>query len=161
MANRRRLWAAYSIVCIVVCIWVGVVFAVPILAGGTDSAGRAAEYLTLLYAPVCHQIPERCFFIDGHPLPVCSRCTGLYIGFFLGMVFSPLLRGKRRRRVPDRKVLIVAAAPLILEVILSKAGIFDGGLWVRFLSALPAALAASSLVFPALSELIEKSRGDL
>jgi uncharacterized membrane protein len=33
---------------------------------------------------VCHQIPERSFVVDGHPLPLCARCTGLYLGTALG-----------------------------------------------------------------------------
>ncbi len=31
---------------------------------------------------VCHRIPERTFHINGHYFPVCSRCTGFYIGSF-------------------------------------------------------------------------------
>lgn len=29
---------------------------------------------------VCHRIPERTFKIKGHYFPVCSRCTGIYLG---------------------------------------------------------------------------------
>ena len=29
---------------------------------------------------ICHQIPERSFFIKGHQFPVCARCTGFYTG---------------------------------------------------------------------------------
>jgi len=28
---------------------------------------------------ICHQRPDRSFFVDGHQLPVCARCTGLYL----------------------------------------------------------------------------------
>ena len=31
---------------------------------------------------ICHRIPERTFKIRGHYFPVCSRCTGFYIGAF-------------------------------------------------------------------------------
>jgi len=31
---------------------------------------------------ICHRIPERTFQINGHYFPVCSRCTGFYIGAF-------------------------------------------------------------------------------
>lgn len=31
---------------------------------------------------ICHRIPERTFKIKGHYFPVCSRCTGFYIGVF-------------------------------------------------------------------------------
>jgi len=39
--------------------------------------------LTTLKQFICHRIPERTFNIRGHYFPVCSRCTGFYIGAFL------------------------------------------------------------------------------
>lgn len=35
----------------------------------------------------CHRIPERTFQIKGRYFPVCSRCTGLYIGAFLYFIY--------------------------------------------------------------------------
>lgn len=29
---------------------------------------------------LCHQRPDRSFFICGRQFPVCARCTGVYIG---------------------------------------------------------------------------------
>lgn len=31
---------------------------------------------------ICHQKPERSFKIGNTPFPVCSRCTGIYLGAF-------------------------------------------------------------------------------
>lgn len=28
----------------------------------------------------CHQMQERSFFISGYQLPLCARCTGIFIG---------------------------------------------------------------------------------
>lgn len=36
----------------------------------------------------CHKLPERSFFYKGKQFPVCSRCTGIYVGYF---IFIPLL----------------------------------------------------------------------
>ena len=40
----------------------------------------------------CHRRPERSFKILGHVFPVCSRCTGLVLGFvgFIGLVLLNL-----------------------------------------------------------------------
>lgn len=35
----------------------------------------------------CHQMPDRTLKLFGHYLPVCSRCTGLYIGSIIGFIF--------------------------------------------------------------------------
>lgn len=33
----------------------------------------------------CHQIPDRSFFIKGYQLPICARCTGILLGYILGL----------------------------------------------------------------------------
>jgi uncharacterized membrane protein len=35
---------------------------------------------------VCHQIPSHSIFIDGQQLPLCARCTGIYLGFLVGLL---------------------------------------------------------------------------
>lgn len=40
--------------------------------------------LMTAFAPVCHQLPDRSFWIDGVQLAVCQRCYGIYAGLFLG-----------------------------------------------------------------------------
>ena len=36
---------------------------------------------------ICHRRPDRTFKIGNHYFPVCSRCTGAYIGMFSYFVF--------------------------------------------------------------------------
>lgn len=36
---------------------------------------------------ICHRIPERTFKIKGIYFPVCSRCTGIYIGSFTYFIY--------------------------------------------------------------------------
>ncbi|MBU0635662.1 DUF2085 domain-containing protein [Candidatus Micrarchaeota archaeon] len=35
---------------------------------------------------VCHQKPERCFKIKKYTLPLCSRCTGVFMGIVIGLL---------------------------------------------------------------------------
>lgn len=44
------------------------------------TAGKLLEH-----AFYCHRLPERSFFIAGYQLPVCSRCTGILIGYLSGI----------------------------------------------------------------------------
>ena len=44
---------------------------------------------------LCHRLPERSFFIHDHQLPLCARCTGIYIGLVTGTFFM-LIRGRTR-----------------------------------------------------------------
>lgn len=36
----------------------------------------------------CHRLPHRSFFIKGKQLPVCARCTGMYIGYISFPLFT-------------------------------------------------------------------------
>ena len=36
---------------------------------------------------LCHQIADRSFFINGNQMPFCSRCTAIWLGLTIGLVF--------------------------------------------------------------------------
>lgn len=59
------------------------------LTGDDDSSNSESDGINLLMFTrfICHRIPERTFNIRGHYFPVCSRCTGFYIGAFTYFVF--------------------------------------------------------------------------
>ncbi len=40
----------------------------------------------------CHQLPERSFFLKGYQFPVCSRCTGAFVGYLVGAVLYVFYR---------------------------------------------------------------------
>jgi uncharacterized membrane protein len=73
-----------------------------------DRFPAASGFLYLFFSPICHQIPERSFYIAGHQLPVCARCTGIYLGALVG---SAVASG----RSPPRWVLMAAVFPLVLD----------------------------------------------
>ena len=60
-----------------------------------------------LGASVCHQIPERSLNMGGLILPICSRCCGIYIGFFICAIFMFLIFRKRESDLPPLYILII------------------------------------------------------
>lgn len=42
---------------------------------------------------ICHQIPSHSFVVEGVQFPLCARCTGLYLGSLIGLVYA-LFAGK-------------------------------------------------------------------
>jgi uncharacterized membrane protein len=55
--------------------------------------------IAIIYAAgglICHQRPERSFFLDGHQFPVCARCTGLYLSGAAGIIGWLALKIARR-----------------------------------------------------------------
>ena len=70
---------------------------------------------------ICHQIAIRSFHLGSLPLPVCARCTGIYLGAaamsVAGVWLRPLARGTedaRMRRL--RRVLLLALLPTAATV---------------------------------------------
>lgn len=70
---------------------------------------------------VCHQRPERSFVLAGTTLPVCARCTGLYVG---AAVSAIAVVGWRRRpsaagnvAARARLALGLAAVPILLTLL--------------------------------------------
>jgi uncharacterized membrane protein len=105
------------------------------------------------FSYVCHQIPERSFFIGGHPFAVCSRCTGLYAGFAAATVVYPLIRSLRQTEAPARKWLFLAAAPLAIDFAVGYFGIWENTHSSRFATGALLGAVAVFYVLPGLMEL--------
>ncbi|MDQ2922373.1 MAG: DUF2085 domain-containing protein [Acidobacteriota bacterium] len=84
--------------------------------------GGLAATIYQAFSHVCHQLPERSFFIHGHPFAVCARCTGIYAGFAVAAVLYPLTRSLRQTEAPARKWLFIAAAPLAIDFAIEFSG---------------------------------------
>ncbi|MDX1390259.1 MAG: DUF2085 domain-containing protein [Acidobacteriota bacterium] len=136
-------------VSILAVVWSAGIFVVPWLA----DPGAPAR---LLYAPVCHQLPERSLTIAGSPAAVCARCTGLYLGGTLGL----LLVAAARIRLRGSRLtwLIVAVAPSVVDVAAGVVGL--GGLpnVPRLLVALPAGVVLGLLLGEAVLDLASSIR---
>ncbi len=118
--------------------------------------GLISGTLYQAFSYVCHQQPERSFFVARQPLAVCARCTGLYAGFALTTLLYPLFTSFTSMRgtdPPERKWLFIAVAPLAIDFGLGFLGIWENTHWSRFVTG---ALFGSVVVFyvmPALAEL--------
>ena len=118
-------------------------------------AGHPFVGLTIYksFSYVCHQIPERSFFIFGHQFAVCARCTGLYAGFTVATVCYPLVRSLRQIEAPPRKWLFIAAAPLAIDFALGYLGIWANTHSSRFATGALLGAVAVFYVMPGLMDL--------
>lgn len=102
---------------------------------------------------VCHQIPERSFFLAEHQFAVCARCTGLYAGFTVATLAYPLVKSLRQTAAPERKWLFLAAAPLAIDFALGFFGIWDNTHLSRFATGALLGSVAVFYVMPGLMDL--------
>jgi uncharacterized membrane protein len=80
----------------------------PGLFGKADAIGYA----------VCHRISERSFHVGELQLPLCARCTGMFYGAVLCLIYQ-IIVGKKSSKAPPWQVIV----PLALMV---AAWIVDG-----------------------------------
>ena len=115
-------------------------------------------FLLLLAAPaamfpagrfICHQRPERSFFVSGRQMPVCARCTGLYAGAAVAAPFA-LLAASSIASGRARRALLVSALPTAITWLLEFAGGMPFSNVARFAAALPLGFTAAWLVLSVL-----------
>lgn len=117
---------------------------------------RVAATLYQAFTVLCHQLPERSYFIGEHKLAVCARCTGLYAGFGLTWLLYPLVRPLRSVEWPRREWLLVAALPTAIDFALTFSGLWDNTHTSRLLTGMLLGGASVFYVIPGLMELTSR-----
>jgi len=141
----RRIWLISTIVVFAI---VSLIVIAPLTAGS-----HLANSIYGGFAVVCHQLPERSYFIFGHKLAVCSRCTGLYAGFALTLLLYPLLRPLRSIDWPPPVWLVLAAVPMAIDFGLTFLGIWENTHTSRLLTGLLLGSVSVLYVMPGVAEL--------
>jgi uncharacterized membrane protein len=133
--------------------FIALIFAAPIF----EARGHVGAAWTLYhaFAPLCHQIAERSFYVAGHPLAVCARCAGIYVGFALSLVLYPLVRDVRRTDAPPRAWLVAVALPTTVDFLINFTGLWHNTHWSR---ALTGALLGAGAVFFVVPGLVDLAR---
>lgn len=103
--RRVTVWLVLALTALIMVLWwLGTPGG---LLGKADAVGYA----------ICHQITPRSFLVHGEPLPLCARCTGIYLGvmFSLGILLASG-RGRASQFAPKRVLVLLAIFVMILGV---------------------------------------------
>ena len=129
------------------------VYTPPDLLGKADSLGYA----------VCHRIDIRSFQLGVRQLPLCARCTGMYLGAVVGLLFQ-YLTGQRRGGNPPWKVIAVLAVFVVafgidgvnsfLALILKHGLIYEPNNTLRLLTGTGMGLAIAAAIYPAFTDTV-------
>jgi uncharacterized membrane protein len=122
------------------------------LLGKADAVGYA----------VCHRIDARSFHLDGRTSPLCARCSGMYLGALLGLVFQAL-QG-RRMGMPSKKLTMLAIFFVLafavdggnsyLHFFPNIAGLYTPNNEMRLITGTGMGLALSWFVLPAFNQTV-------
>lgn len=129
----------------------------PGILGKTDAIGYA----------VCHRIDSRSFHIGERPISLCARCTGMYLGAMLGLVYQ-LFGGRRRAGVPPRRVLVLLGVLTLafavdglnsyLHFFPSAPHVYEPQNWSRLLTGTGMGLVIAAALFPAFNQAVWRFR---
>jgi uncharacterized membrane protein len=112
-------------------------------------------FIAIIFAAgglICHQRPERSFFLDDHQFPVCARCTGLYLSGAVGIVGWLALKGVRRwSSLPfepslAKRLVLLSAIPTAVSLATGALGVWDGSNVARAILAIPFGASAGAVV---------------
>jgi len=117
---------------------------------------RLPQFSASLYAafaPFCHQLPERCFWLGQAPLALCGRCFGIISGFFLGVVLYPLLGSLSNLNLPSPRWLLGFSLPIAVDTIANLTHFWVTSNWPRFFTGLIWGAVLPFYFFPAVNSL--------
>ncbi|MCA9946599.1 MAG: DUF2085 domain-containing protein [Anaerolineales bacterium] len=128
---------------------------------GHDPALAGGDYVG---AAICHRITSRSFVINGRQLPLCARCTGMYLGVALAFVALLLAGRTRRTDLPPLPILLTLVGFIGLMGIdgvnsyshffPNLPHLYEPQNWLRLVTGMGAGLAMGVLIFPALMQTL-------
>jgi uncharacterized membrane protein len=156
-AGRRAPWLIIPLLLFLMAFYAA---SDPLRLAG-DNLLNIADYAG--YA-VCHRLTGHSFLLAGRQMPLCARCTGMYLGVALVAVVTLASGRTRRTALPPRPVLALLLLFLIamgVDGLNSYVHFFPGAPhlyeprnWLRLITGLGTGLGMGLVALPALAETL-------
>ena len=104
-------------------------------------------------ALVCHQLPARSFQLWAVQLPVCARCTGIYVGAAIASLIAMAVTPRDAPRV-TRVAILAAVAPAALTLVYEWWSGQMPAHWIRAASGVPIGAMVTALVVAATGDQV-------
>jgi uncharacterized membrane protein len=114
--------------------WIAGIIITPVLANQEEIFfQKIAAFIYFFYQPVCHQIGDRSFLIDGFTMTVCVRCFSFYLG---GFFITSFYLFKDKIQMWRISTYILLALPAFLDFSIEKLSFYSNIAEIRFLTGL-------------------------
>lgn len=148
---RKRAFFSWLAVSILAFFWLFFIVSAPVFeANGVKSVSRP---LYGFFSYICHQLDSRSFHIMAHQFGVCSRCFGVYLGFFIGLLIYPLFRKIEEIEPFPRVWLFLAMIPIGIDFSLGFFGLWENNHLSRVITGGILGLACGIYIVPALADI--------
>jgi uncharacterized membrane protein len=128
--------------------------------------GALGKADAIAYA-ICHRIADRTFPIDANTLmPLCARCTGIYLGAMVGLAFAVATKRTKVTRRPDWKISVVLLFFIgVMGIdglnsyihLFGMSGVYEPHNWLRLVTGMLCGVAVFQYVFPAFNSVVWRS----
>ena len=111
---------------------------------------------------VCHRIPSHSFTVNGRPLPLCARCSGMYLGALLGMLVQYFM-GKRNGGFSRIWLIVLCSVGTLfvvdglnsfLAMFLDTTPLYPPQNWLRLFTGWSVGLLIAALIYPIFTQTI-------
>jgi uncharacterized membrane protein len=111
---------------------------------------------------VCHRILSHSFLINDRPMPLCARCTGMYLGALYGTVLQ-FVAGKRKGGFSQGLVIVLSLMGIVFAIdglnsfmglFLEKAPLYTPQNWLRLMTGLSMGIFISALIYPIFTQTV-------
>jgi uncharacterized membrane protein len=112
----------------------GLYVGLPVMAPVLDWLGLSglAEMIYSVYSYLCHQLPQRSFFVVGHQVAICQRDVSIYGSIFIaGLAYA--VTGRRWRPLPWWG-LALTILPTLTDGSVQLFGSYESTWYVRVLT---------------------------
>lgn len=143
-SQKKRLATILLLALAALAITLWLVFTPP----GFEAKTRAVGYA------VCHQLESHTIDFQGRLLPLCARCTGMYLGALVSLVL--LQKRKQAAGVPSKTfqaILVLFLIAFIVDGVNSTLGFFSGipqlyppNNWLRLITGLMMGMVIANLL---------------
>jgi uncharacterized membrane protein len=83
---------------------------------------------------LCHQKPERSFFLNGNQMPFCSRCTAIWVGLTIGLTLMLFYVIELNERF--MAIVILSLVPIGIDGIGQLLGFWESTNLIRVITGL-------------------------
>jgi uncharacterized membrane protein len=116
-----------------------------------------SRMIYVVYRLTCHQLPGRSFFLFGHKMAICARCTAIYTSFWgLGLLYGIWKAtpwGRRHRLRPlSIKWLAVLTVPMFIDGATQLVGLRESTNLLRTITGALVGVGTGLFAYPILDE---------
>lgn len=126
------------IVLAVVAFIPAVILGLSALCSFAISSGASMRWRSI-FGFICHGRVERSLDLFGVPMPICARCTGIYLGLMAGLAAWWLVRFVSAKAM--RNLSIIAVMPLAIDGLTQLTGLRESNNPLRVATGVIAGLA--------------------